>query len=167
MTNTKAVVYLTIKATLLTLIALYLIVSAVRGDELPNAPTPKHELKGDGSVFSHPKHEFMTKGDAAALTLVAAAEAADYTLTAHGIGRPGIAADGHPGVYTEQNYWIVGRLPSASRLAATGAVEFAVMTLVVVKGTHSQHKWVRTLSRVAVGGDAVGHAWGASTWIGK
>lgn len=99
---------------------------------LPDTPTPKPV------VAVHQVHR--SRLWLAETAVLGGLYAADFTLTARGLGGP---CNNWPGCRNEEGDPLYGRHPSNMRIAVTAAAIFAGESLLLRQTERSRHKWVR------------------------
>ena len=105
-------------------------IASAQAKPLPEAPKPKHADR------------FWAIESAALGSLYAA----DFTLTARGLGQP---APGKPGFVNWESDPLFGRHPSDTRIALTAAAQFGLQSCLLQKTEHSRRAWIRWSGRAA------------------
>lgn len=107
---------------------------------LPDAPVPK--VITPAAKPDHSRRIWLME-----TAVLGSLYAADFTLTARGLGTPWYPGCVGPGCIHMESDPLYGRHPSDTRIALTTAAMFAAETLLLRKTERSRHRWVRWSGR--------------------
>lgn len=134
-------------------LVLVCLAGSARADDLPDAPKPKVILP---EKPNHSRRIWLLE-----TATLGALYAADFTLTARGLGE---GCNTWRGCKMQESDPLYGRHPSNAQLTIITAAQFAAGSLVLRKTEKSQHKWVKWGGRAFFAYTVVGEVRGIRTW---